>query len=159
MHKQLYTWSPIDNEYINMNWYMLHHVWMEVQIAKYEFVCKWCHLPWTFPCSHSSSSADRSFLKAIHIPWNVQINTFDLVKILGVSFKDSNDWYSALSSSVMTTKFCEQTSLEYNSGNASWYIAWNTHFCFCSDDIIVNLPGRVLSLPSSTWRSDRKRVS
>jgi hypothetical protein len=53
----------------------------------------------------------------------MQINTFDLVKTLDVSIKDPNDQYSASSLSVMTTQFHEQTSLEYNSGNASWYIA------------------------------------
>ncbi len=58
-------------------------------------------------------------MKAIQIPWNVQIITFDFEKTSDVSIMDSNNQYSASSSSVLTTQFPEQTSVKYSSRNTT----------------------------------------
>jgi hypothetical protein len=61
-----------------------------------------------------------AFLNAIQIPWNVQIITFDGLKMFVVEIRLSNGLNWEVTSSVRTNLFLEQTSDEYKSGNACW---------------------------------------
>jgi hypothetical protein len=59
-------------------------------------------------------------LNAIQIPWNVQIITFDSLKMLKVEIRLSNGLNCEVISSVRTSLFLRQTSDEYKCGNACW---------------------------------------
>jgi hypothetical protein len=61
-----------------------------------------------------------AFLNAIRIPWNVQIITFDRLKMFVVEIRLLNGLNWEVSSSVRTSPFLEQTSDEYKCGNTCW---------------------------------------